>query len=48
MVGVRAQFELDLLKERFVEYGQIALAAWMRCDVQIAHNADFDIITGVS
>ena len=48
MIGVRAQFELNTLKERFVEYGQVGLAAWLRCDVQIGHNADFDIITGVS
>ncbi len=48
MIGVRAQFELKTLKERFVEYGQIGLAAWFRCDVQIAHTAGFDIITGVS
>ena len=48
MVGVRAQFELNPLKERYAEYGQIGLAAWLRCDVQITHNAHFDIVTGVS
>jgi len=48
MIGVRAQFELNPLTERYAEYGQIGLAAWLRCDVQIAHNAQFDIITGVS
>lgn len=48
LIGVRAEFELTALRERYAELGQVGLAAWLRCDIQIAHNSQFDIITGVS
>jgi HK97 family phage major capsid protein len=48
MLGVRMELELNLLRERFVEYGQVGIAAWYRCDVQVAHPGAFDIVTGVS
>jgi len=47
-LGVRAQLELNFLRERYVEYGQYALASWLRVDVQCAHPELFDIVTNLS
>jgi HK97 family phage major capsid protein len=46
-MGVRTQLQIQVLTERYADYGQIGFLAWWRGDVQVARPAAFDITTGV-
>jgi HK97 family phage major capsid protein len=47
LLGIRHNFSLELLSEKYADTGQIALLAWLRADVQVARPAAFDIVTGI-
>jgi hypothetical protein len=40
--------KIDVLRERWSEYGQIGLLCFMRADVCLAHPASFVRTTGVA
>lgn len=46
-IGMRMGLSIKLLTERYADYGQVAIMAMMRCDVQLAHPASFCRIAGV-
>jgi len=48
MVGVRSQFRIDVLRERFADNHQIGLVGWARLDVQLAQPAALGRLVGVT
>ncbi len=47
MIGMRTDLGIQLLDQRYADYGQIALLAWMRADIAVARPGGFAIIEGV-
>lgn len=39
MLGMRTDLRIAFLRERYIDNGQYAFLAWMRCDVQLAQPA---------
>lgn len=46
-IGVRAELQIQMLVERFADFGQIGFVTWWRGDVQVAHPLAFNVLTGV-
>jgi HK97 family phage major capsid protein len=46
-IGIRSDFRIEFLRERFADNGQVAFLAWLRADVQAFQPAAFNIDTGV-
>ena len=46
-MGIRTQVQIEVLTERYADYGQVGFLAWWRGDVRVARPAAFDITTGV-
>lgn len=46
LIGMRHELTIQTLKERFADYGQIAFLAFLRADIQLAHPAHFNVLTG--
>jgi HK97 family phage major capsid protein len=47
MLGVRTNLEIQFLRERYADNGQVAFLAWFRGDVQLAHPAAFNVVRGL-
>ncbi len=47
MVGLRSEFRLQVLNERYADFGQIAFLGWMRMDVQVEQAKQFARIQGI-
>jgi HK97 family phage major capsid protein len=47
MLGVRTNLEIEFLRERYADNGQVAFLAWFRGDVQLAHPAAFNVVRGL-
>lgn len=47
-LGVRDEMRIEVLRERYADYGQIAFLCWMRADVQLAHKASFCRLKGIT
>lgn len=45
--GVRTEFILEFLRERYADYGQYAFVGHLRADVQLLHPAAFTVDTGI-
>jgi hypothetical protein len=41
------QLRIKTLQERFADTMQVGLLVWIRADVQLAHAAAFNVISGV-
>jgi HK97 family phage major capsid protein len=46
-LGVRTEFQLQVLRERFADTGEVGFVAWVRADVQVSRPAAFHVVTGV-
>ncbi|MFE3443169.1 phage major capsid protein [Nocardia sp. NPDC059180] len=46
-IGIRHGFEIELLRERFADNGQLAFVAHLRADVQVLQPGAFSVDTGV-
>ncbi|NEW58590.1 phage major capsid protein [Nocardia cyriacigeorgica] len=46
-LGIRHGFEIELLRERYADTGQVAFVAHLRADVQVLQPAAFVVDTGV-
>jgi HK97 family phage major capsid protein len=46
-IGMRTEFRLVPLRERFIDNGQYGFLAWLRADVQLAQPSAFVVDTGV-
>ncbi|MEB8341794.1 phage major capsid protein [Streptomyces endophyticus] len=46
-VGIRTEFRIEFLRERYADNGQYAFLAWMRADVQCFQPGAFVVDTGV-
>jgi HK97 family phage major capsid protein len=47
MVGIKTDFTLSVLQERFADSGQIAMVGWLRADVAVARPAALARIIGI-
>jgi HK97 family phage major capsid protein len=47
LIGIRHNFSIEILNEKYADSGQIALLAWLRADVQVGRPAAFDVVTGI-
>ncbi|MDQ1202718.1 phage major capsid protein [Rhodococcus sp. SORGH_AS_0303] len=47
LIGLRSQFQIRTLTERYADSGQIAFLATMRLDVQVAHPSAFVVDSGI-
>jgi HK97 family phage major capsid protein len=47
LIGMRTDFRLLPLRERFIDNGQYGFLAWLRADVQLAQPAAFVVDTGI-
>jgi HK97 family phage major capsid protein len=47
MIGIRSELRIDVLKERWADYGQIGFIVFLRADVQLEHAKSFVRTTGV-
>ncbi len=47
IVGVRTGLQIQVLRERYADTGQIGFLAWWRGDIAVARPAAFDVVTGV-
>lgn len=49
LVGIRTdmRFDVRLLSERYIDNLQYGLLCYLRADVQVAHPASFNVVTGV-
>jgi HK97 family phage major capsid protein len=47
LIGIRTQFRLLFLGERFIDSGQYGFYAYLRADIQLAHPKAFVVDTGV-
>lgn len=47
LIGMRTQFRLQVLTERYADTGQYGFVAWFRGDVQVAHPLAFVVDNGV-
>lgn len=47
LIGLRTTFIIELLRERYVENWQVAFAAHLRADVQVANAGAFAVIQGI-
>jgi HK97 family phage major capsid protein len=45
-IGLRAEMTIQILHERFADFGQVAFLAWWRGDINVAHPQAFNILTG--
>jgi HK97 family phage major capsid protein len=48
LLGLRTQVGIQLLDQRYADVGQIAMLAWLRADVAVAHPGAFTVIQGVT
>jgi len=48
LLGMRTQVGIQILDQRYADTGQIAMLAWMRADVAVAHPGAFTVIQGVT
>jgi hypothetical protein len=46
-LGVATQLQIQVLTERYADYGRVGFLVWWRGDVQVARPAAFDVTTGV-
>lgn len=46
-IGIRTQFRIEFLRERYADNGQVAFLAWFRGDVQLFQPSAFVVDTGV-
>ena len=46
-IGIRTEFRLVPLRERYMDTGQIGFVGWLRADVQVLRADAFEILTGV-
>ena len=46
-LGIRTQFRLQVLQERYADNLQLGFLAWMRVDVQAAHTASLGRLIGI-
>jgi HK97 family phage major capsid protein len=47
-IGVRTQFELKVLRERYADTGEIGFVGWLRADVQVMRPEAFHIVSGIT
>jgi len=47
MIGMRTQVRVDVLMERYADYGQVGFISWLRLDVQLVHPQSFAQIVGI-
>jgi HK97 family phage major capsid protein len=47
MIGLRTQLTIQVLNERFAEFGQVGFIAWMRADVALSRPAALARILGI-
>jgi len=45
---MRTQVGIQLLDQRYSDTGEIAMLAWLRADVAVAHPGAFTVIQGVT
>ena len=48
LLGLRTQVGIQILDQRYADTGEIAMLAWLRADVAVAHPGAFTIIQGVT
>ncbi len=48
LLSMRTQVGIQLLDQRYADTGEIALLAWLRADVAVAHPGAFTVIQGVT
>jgi len=48
LIEMRTELGIQILSERYADFGQIALLAWMRADIAVARPGGFAIIEGVT
>lgn len=48
LIGMRTQFMLSVLRERYADFGQVGFLAWMRADVAVARPAAFNVVSGIT
>lgn len=46
-IGVRTQFELKVLRERYADTGEIGFVGWLRADIQVTRPEAFYIVSGI-
>jgi len=46
-VGMRTEFQIQVLAERYVEFGQIGFLGWLRADIAVARPKAFVVETGL-
>lgn len=46
-IGIRTEFRLVPLRERYMDTGQIGFVGWLRADVQALRADAFEVATGV-
>ena len=46
-IGIRTEFRILPLRERYMDTGQIGLVGWLRADVQVLRADAFEVVTGV-
>jgi HK97 family phage major capsid protein len=45
--GIRAEFTMEFLRERYADYGQYGFIGHLRADVQLLHGSAFTVDTGM-
>jgi HK97 family phage major capsid protein len=48
MIGLKTDFTLSILQERFADSGQIAMVGWLRADVAVARPAAMARVIGIA
>lgn len=46
-IGIRTNFSIQVLSERYADYGQVGLLGWLRADVLVARPKAFVVVRGV-
>lgn len=48
IVGVRHQFSIKVLSERYADTGSVGILAWFRADIALARPAAFHVVSGIT
>ena len=48
LIGMRNQIQIQVLRERYMDTGQLAFVAMMRFDVALSHPESFHKISGIT
>jgi predicted phage gp36 major capsid-like protein len=47
LIGIRTELMITILRERYADFGQFALLAWLRADVNAEHDQSFCDVAGI-